>query len=153
MLFVLFIAVSIICIFSIRTAYRYSRSQYHPITTENESYDLSNKHQTNPAKPESDSEVEDELLFLVNTGYVDQGILLNAFSMNQGEDWYVIEFGEDANEKPMLLEQKHPHVSLRPKDWEKLKNYVLKNGAVNLSDRKGVKLLENAGFEVKTIKK
>ena len=89
-------------------------------------------------------------LSLLNQGYIEKENILNLVSDDGGSNWYVIKHG--IKESPILgtLEEVHKEVFLRPEAWEKLKEYVCKNGTIDLQDKQGVKLLERAGFEVRT---
>ena len=87
-------------------------------------------------------------LYLIEQGYYVNGKLLNSYSSDGGKNWYVIPYGVINSNVQTILEITHPHVKIHKFAWEKLKNYVIKNGAIKLDDKKGVKLLERAGFDV-----
>ena len=110
------------------------------------------KHQT-VEKDQIDSFIEpnqkDGRLWLISQGYIEKGNILNLISDDGGVNWYVVEHGIE--DPPILgtLEETHREVFLHPKAWEKLKDYVRRNGTINLMDERGVRLLEKAGFEVR----
>ena len=89
-------------------------------------------------------------LWLLDQGYLEGNNILNLISDDEGINWHVVRHG--IKNPPILgaLEERHREVFLYPFAWEKLKDYVKKNGPITLEDTKAVELLEKAGFEVRT---
>ena len=87
-------------------------------------------------------------IYLVDQGYYADGKLLNSYSRDNGETWYVIPYGVLNPATFTRLEAKHPHVMMKKLAWDDLKKYVIKKGPIKLDDKKGIRLLERAGFDI-----
>ncbi len=69
-------------------------------------------------------------------------------SWDGGKNWYVINYNFDTHEFKVvgLVDSIYPGLMDHIAAWDKLTNYVEKNGPIKLDDPNGVKALEGAGF-------
>ncbi len=88
-------------------------------------------------------------LYLLEQGYIENKKLWNMVSPDNGSTWYIVEHGVSNPRKIKTIEKKYSQILIYPKAWKNLKNYVRKNGPINLRDDRGIFLLRKAGFEVR----
>ena len=89
-------------------------------------------------------------LILLEDCYYDSGKSYNLISKDHGENWQVVRLFEE--KPPVLLgpvEQIHPAILQNHIAWQELRQYTIQNGSIRLTDRRGARLLREAGFDVR----
>jgi len=72
----------------------------------------------------------------------------NLRSWDAGKNWYAVDYNFDTKEFKIIgeAEKVYPGLLHHLESWDRLTNYVKNNGPINLSDKKGVSIFEEAGF-------
>ena len=104
------------------------------------------------AKPSRETKTT-SVIFMLQDSYMVEGNQYNLLSYNQGEDWHVMLLQGKKKSVVGRLEDVHPMVLRDQEAWLALVEYVVRFGAIHLSDRKGSRLLRNCGFDVRRIYK
>lgn len=87
-----------------------------------------------------------------DNGFNNKMINYDLRSWDGGKNWYVTEYNFKTNELKIVGESEtiYPGLIKHLESWDKLTEYVSKNGPIDPHNVKDIKILKDAGFTVKT---
>jgi hypothetical protein len=83
-------------------------------------------------------------------GFDNPMIDYNLRSWDGGKNWYLVNTDSNQFRIVGLVDTIYPGLIEHLESWDRMTNYVTKNGPIKLNDPEGLKVLNDAGFTVKT---